>query len=158
MARNDPRISWTVDEIRRRCDVTPSGCWEWRGARNEKGYGVVRRNGRNVYAHRFSWQVAHGAWPDMCVCHRCDKPACVNPEHLFVGTRGDNNADRDRKGRARHERGVERYNAILTDDDVRTIRSLCQSGHTQTDVARMFGTRQSHIWSIINRRAWAHVD
>lgn len=80
-------------------------CWEWTGWRKETGYGRVRIDGRILYAHRVSWILANGPIPDdLRVLHRCDNPPCVNPDHLFLGTQGDNNADRDAKGRNFHAR------------------------------------------------------
>lgn len=79
----------------------PNGCWLWRGAPNgPEGYGRVRVAGRIQYVHRVAWSMARGPIPpDLCVCHRCDTPLCVNPAHLFLGTVRDNNLDRIAKGR-----------------------------------------------------------
>lgn len=75
-------------------------CWEWTGHANRSGYGRVTRRGRDLFAHRYSWELANGPIPDgLIVCHRCDNPPCVRPEHLFLGTHSDNMRDAQRKGR-----------------------------------------------------------
>lgn len=75
-------------------------CWEWQGHRMKFGYGVIRHDGRIRKAHRVSFALNNGALPEeMMVCHRCDNPACVRPDHLFLGTQQDNMDDRMAKGR-----------------------------------------------------------
>lgn len=77
-----------------------SGCFLWIGAVDRKGYGLVRRGHVNWRAHRLSWTLANGPIPaGMLVCHHCDTPSCVNPQHLFIGTHTDNEADKRKKGR-----------------------------------------------------------
>lgn len=75
-------------------------CVNWHGYLNPKGYGQVRVNGRTWLVHRYAWSLQHGDPGDLCVLHACDNPACFNVEHLFLGTKGDNNKDMAAKGRA----------------------------------------------------------
>jgi len=75
-------------------------CWIWTGATNSRGYGSFRFNGKSVLSHRFSYQHFNGNIPEgMLICHRCDVPVCVNPEHLWVGSQLDNSNDKYAKNR-----------------------------------------------------------
>ena len=77
-----------------------TGCWEWTGFKNKKGYGTLSVNHKQRGAHRLSYQFYRGPIPKgMCVCHICDNPSCVNPDHLFLGTIQDNTQDMIDKNR-----------------------------------------------------------
>ena len=89
-------------------EKSEDGCWTWTGkSRSGEGmrYGLFRANGKYQGAHRVAWQIVHGAIPaGMHVCHHCDNPICVRPDHLFLGTHLDNMRDMVAKGRNRHGR------------------------------------------------------
>lgn len=132
------------------------GCWPWPKYCNTDGYGLTKLNGKTTVATRVAYQLRIGPIPDgMNVCHHCDNRRCCRPDHFFLGTQKQN-CD-DAKAKDRHTRGERQGNAKLTDDDVRFIRSQADA-MTQTALAEMFGIRQSTIWVIIRRRAWAHVE
>lgn len=135
--------------------VTDLGCWEWRGNRNPDGYGTVavgRKVGRSpkpAIASRAAYEAWVGTIPDgLVVCHRCDNPPCINPGHLFLGTRGDNNRDSVRK--MRNSFG-EHHDHKLSDAEVEEIRQRYRnSGVLQKDLAAEFGVSKSHIGLIVN--------
>lgn len=105
--RSMPATGWAplrrpaIERLLKKTDKT-SGCWLWRGASVPRGYGVIYFNGRQTYTHRVSYELHVGPIPDgLFVLHRCDVPACVNPDHLFIGSAADNVADMMAKGRHR---------------------------------------------------------
>jgi hypothetical protein len=81
-----------------------TGCWMWIGGVESHGYGRMSFNGKRYKAHQLSWILNRGEIPKgMCVCHHCDTPGCVNPDHLFLGTMADNMRDKVAKGRQSHK-------------------------------------------------------
>jgi len=129
----------------------PDDCWEWLGYKNERGYGWLKDNKKNIRAHRFSYaQYKNNGQPipnNLCVCHHCDNPGCVNPNHLFLGTQADNMRDRDRKGR-----GFKPNNKKHTDDEVIKIRSDYASGLSQDKVAKLNNAAQATVNRIVNHK------
>lgn len=140
-----------------------TGCWLWlRGASH--GYGTIHIPGENrrVPAHRFSYERVNGPIPrGMHVCHKCDNPPCVNPDHLFLGTHLDNVADKVRKGRAKGHGGPpgERCSlSRLNSEQVLEIRRrYAQGGVSQSVLAAEFGVKQPNISEIIIRKTWKHL-
>jgi hypothetical protein len=137
------------------------GCWRWTGRPMAVGYGYLASRGpdgvmRDGYAHRASWELHYGSIPDgLCVLHRCDNRMCVNPAHLFLGTRADNMADKAAKGRAPHGEG--HWNNKLTFEDVRVICEAVSSGRTHVSVANDFNVSRQAIGSIVTGRTWKAV-
>lgn len=143
------------DRFWSRVSKTSSGCWLWDGAVTSKGYGSLKRGGRTVQAHVTSWTMANGDPEGLCVLHRCDTPLCVNPAHLFLGSKSDNNKDKVRKGRQPANKGASNPNSVLTRDQVETIRSEYAKGGTrQVDLAEQYGVRQSQISRILRKESW----
>lgn len=121
------------------------GCWTWRGPIEGDGYGRVYVNrSTHVRAHRVSWEIHRGPIPEgMQVCHHCDNPPCVNPEHLFLGDTFDNIFDAAKKKRMRRK---------LTDREVAEIRALVARGLPIATISRMYGVVRSHVRGLADQR------
>ena len=147
-------IGWTV---------TPQGCWEWNGARNGRNYGQINSGDRTpsgfmkpILAHRVAWEMENGPITgDLAVCHKCDNPPCVNPGHLFLGTKHENNTDMARKRRTLN--GERRPQAKLTDAEVDEIRErYAAGGISQKDLGAQYGVSGSAVSAIVNYRRRKH--
>lgn len=136
----------------------PDSCWLWTGYRNNRGYGVIKRDGKPELAHRVSFQIYAGEIPDgMIVMHACDTPACVNPAHLALGTASDNS--RDCTSKHRQACGEKNGDAKLTAGQVDEIRSSYnrEAGRTLKYLAHQFGVCHAQIWNIVRGRCWRHL-
>lgn len=137
--------------------VTETGCWLWnRGCSTKHRYGIMYLQGSMRYAHRLAWIAFKGHIPsDKFVCHKCDVPSCVNPDHLFLGTHQDNMADMARKGRRRHKScGARAGRAVLTEAQVREIRADTRGPR---ELARLYGVTHPTIIGIRNGRIWSSL-
>ena len=169
-----------------------SGCWEWKENFVSGGYGRtyiarIESCDRHVLAHRLSYMIHFGEIPkNMCVMHKCDNPRCVNPDHLMLGTKGDNNIDRASKGRSsrgdnhysrttpeRLSRGDHHYSRIrpeslargskhgcskISEQDVMEIRNLKNEGWSLGRLAERFAISKSNVSDVVNRKTWRHVE
>ncbi len=163
-----------------KASVKPDGCWTWQTkSRNYHGYGVLRDHGRNLLAHRVSWETFKGPIPaGLWVLHRCDNPPCINPEHLFLGTVRDNQLDSMKKGRAsppprnapsgdkhwsrRHPERVKRGEQLpktrLSEKQASRILKLYAGGRfSQASLASRFGVSRGAIAALVQRRSWKHL-
>ena len=115
--------------------------------------------GKYRMAHRLSFELHHGKIAEgLECCHRCDVPACVNPNHLFIGTHTDNMRDCEIKGRNPHRKGEKHHKAKLTDETVRLIASeLKNRTATQWEIAKKFGVTQSTVSLIKLGKIWTHI-
>lgn len=145
-------------EIRGECHI-------FTGSKDECGYGRLAdsRYGPSkkklIRLHRAMWEKTHGFIPlDREVCHRCDTPACINPNHLFLGTHGENIADMDRKGRRRTLYGSERSTAKLCEADIPAIRARLANGEGCASISRSYDVSEGLIRHIKNGRNWRHVS
>lgn len=132
-------------------------CIVWTGRINRYGYGELTFRGQGMTAHRAAYEVHKGAIPEgLFICHSCDNPPCVNPDHLRAGTAADN--AHDKVERERSARGVGNAAAKLTEADVREIRLLRAKGHTYGQLASRFQVGTSTIGRVVKRTHWRHVD
>lgn len=151
-------------------------CWEWQGHCSKGGYGVVSFSGKQILAHRASYEMNFGPIPTgHFVCHRCDNPKCVRPDHLFLGAPVDNVRDMLSKGRnkcnppmgqdhwarknpEKVRRGSANNKAKLTEKQVAEIREKYASGkYTQTQLSGEYQISQQVISKVINKKLWSHV-
>jgi hypothetical protein len=158
-----------------------SGCWLWLGPYNHSGYGTFSFMGRTTGAHRASYVLHRGDFDrSLFVCHKCDVRACVNPDHLFLGTAQDNNRDCLKKRRfawfSRPEQAVENLakarlicfennssargelagNAHLTEADVRAMKSL-NGKLFQREIGALYGVTQATVSRILHGKSWEHI-
>lgn len=116
--------------------VKKKNCWEWLGAKDKNGYGVFKYNGE-TRAHRWSFYYAFGKIPrGLFVCHKCDNPSCVNPNHLFLGTPSENSNDMVKK---------RRQNSKLSEEDRKEIAKLNKQGVPITKIGDLFGVQHRTI-------------
>ncbi len=137
---------------------TVTGCLEWQGSRDRKGYGTLRRDGADHKAHRFAYEAVHGpiGSSEIFVLHKCDNPPCCNIDHLFLGDHADNMSDM--KAKDRQAKGEKNSNAKLNAHMVVLIRKLYSEGVSQQKIADQFNISQTTV-SYVNRRAyWKHVN
>lgn len=141
-----------VERFHKKYEIKSNGCWIWTGGTRANCKGVLyprhhQDNGKGTGAHRFSFSIFHGPIPKgMYVCHKCDTPLCVNPDHLFCGTHHDNMSDmiiknRSYKGRGENKKGV----AKLTDQQAKKIREMVGS---YSEISKLFGVSPSVIGRI----------
>jgi hypothetical protein len=136
----------------------PSGCVEWDGYRMNMGYGELGFKGRKILAHRLSWVLHNGKPADgMEVCHKCDNPACVNPEHLFLGTHADNMRDCHAKGRNGFCHGSKSGMAKTNEAAVLQILRLRSEGAETKELGRMFGLSIGALYQIFRGDTWNRV-
>ena len=153
------KILLLTEKVRARFDhmVKAEGaCLVWTGGLRN-GYGHFKIGGQTYYTHRLIHEAEIGPIPDgLDVCHTCDNRRCVNPCHLFAGTRLENVADAVTKGR--HAHGETHGNAKITETTVREIRCLVASGVKQARIAERFGLTSAAVSMIATGKRWGHVS
>jgi hypothetical protein len=138
-------------------------CWEWMGACRNFGYGNFWASGKWYGAHIFSWIVNFGKIKnDLCVLHECDNPKCVNPKHLWLGTKRDNIYDSINKNRSpqltrEFRLGEKNQNSKLCRNDVLKIRKMFENGSTYSEIKNFFPVSVSTIYNIKSKKTWNHI-
>jgi len=147
---------------------TETMCWNWigtlKGSDKLRQYGSITVGSRldgtrkQMSAHRFSYRVFNGEIPiGLFVCHKCDNPKCINPKHLFLGTRQDNIDDRESKGRNKTKTGEDSNLSKLNKTQVLLIRQLRQDGVPRKDIQKQLNIPYSQIKSILSYKSWKEI-
>lgn len=155
-----------MKRIFRYAKLQPNGCIEWQGYKSETGYGRMTVNKVPMRVHRLSWCFANGKEAgNLLVCHKCDNPSCVNPEHLFLGTHLENMRDCIAKNRLRRctghtrNRGALNPKAVLTENDVRRIRAIYADGTISIQaISDMYAVHRTTISDIVNNVTWKELS
>lgn len=131
-----------------------SDCWIWMAGGKHAGYGGFGINNKMNSAHRVAWELFYGEIPiGMMVCHKCDTPRCVNPNHLFLGTSKDNGIDMASKGRGAH--------SVLTPEQVSEIKYALKHNSydfSQSEIARKYGISKYIISRIALGKTWKGIE
>lgn len=134
----------------------PNGeCWEWTAGRTGSNYGSTWDGEKIRAAHHMAWFLTHGKWPGPQLLHSCDHPPCCRPSHLSEGTQKDNMEDKVAKNR--QARGERNGNAVLTEKQVRKIKSLL-TGHNDGLLAKQYGVSKSAINHLRLGITWRWLD
>jgi hypothetical protein len=143
-------------------NVDGDGCWIWQKTGGPNGYGTFALGGgNNIGAHRASYAAFNGCIPaGMDVCHKCDVRLCVNPNHLFLGTRAENIRDaaaKQRLSRTHQAKGADHPSAKLDDSAVLEILARLKHGEPKARIARSYGVSDRIVLLIARRELWKHV-
>ena len=135
----------------------PEECWEWQRSLTSRGYPRTSHRGvRTIMVHRLAYEVHKGPVPPgISVCHKCDNPKCVNPNHLFLGTVTDNQRDKFWKGR--HPHCGTHGRARMTDDEARMVRATAKCPDDYRRFARQFGVGYGTIYNLVRGNSWKRL-
>ena len=146
-----------IDYLEDRSTPVPeSGCRLWDLSVDKTGYGKIKMKGKHLQAHRVAWEAYRGPIPEgKLICHKCDVPSCINPNHLYVGTFTDNNRDTIARGKGYQVRGTDHGQCKLTEEQVYEIRDLSEAGVlSQREIGTIYNISRRHIYNLKNRNRW----
>ena len=148
---------WTKVDVPNDWEEHPEKCWEWTDYIRPKMAGNFTVCDVLIVHYRFAYELYYGPIPPgMLVCHKCDNPACCNPNHLFLGSHQDN-AD-DMKNKNRQPIGEDKTTHKLSEQDVKQIKILLQDPtNTYTSIALQFNVSSTTISDIKNKKVWTHI-
>jgi hypothetical protein len=157
LSRIDMNFEFVSDKLAAHA-ITDKGCWEYQGYKNQSGYGQFAITKRNFRAHRVSYAYHLGIDPgELLVCHKCDNPCCINPDHLFLGTDKDNARDKARKGRCQMQAGEKNPRAIINKPLVLDIVYRIQAGHSNKRIAASLPIGHAQVSMIRLGKSWREV-
>jgi hypothetical protein len=134
---------------------TNGGCWLWPGSTRSNGYATINVNGNNVSGHRAAWLAWKGEIPGgLSVLHKCDVRPCINPDHLFIGTKAENNADMARKGRTPNRKGEKNKAAKLSEAQVLEVMKRLADGDAPKDIAGDLSVSKMTVSDIKRGHSW----
>lgn len=158
--RKNIGVKWCSEECRllSKIEKKENGCWEWQRFKTYQGYGWSAIKEKTMSAHRHSYIIFKGEIPeDKFVCHKCDNPGCINPDHLFLGTQKENMLDKSRKKRCQNTKGSLHPLSRFNENDIVKMKKLYKKGLSQTKIAKIYKCDQSHISRIMANKSWSHV-
>ena len=132
-------------------------CWDWTAYIYHHGYGSFKTKLGTKYAHRLSWTLHFGEIEEgKYVLHKCDNRACVNPDHLFLGTQAENLQDMANKKRS--QIGIKHWNVKLSAFDILEIKRLSDSGLSSSEIAKKFPVNRRQISRVLSGERWSNAD
>lgn len=143
-----------AERLASRSELNPrTGCLIWRGSVNKDGYGSLQLEGKILRTHRVAWILKNGPIPkDRIICHHCDTPACVNTEHMYLGTDQTNSDDKIKRGRINSRKGGLNGRAVVPAADIQEIRNDTRPSRI---LAEFYGVNRSTIQRIKKGTTWS---